>query len=312
MKTMLSSLVLLMVCTITSAQYNNNNLKLEASAPAAQYKFKNLQLYPIRANRAFESSHKDVGRYTTLNDAMLKRKIAVTEQGNGDVNSLFIQNVSSDTIMILAGEVVQGGKQDRMIAEDFILYPNSGKKDISVFCVEHGRWSPKQSGNSFNGYFSISSNEVRKAGTVSKSQQKVWDKVAENTQKNRASTPTGTLTALNNSDSFTSELKQYSDFFNKTIISEKDIIGVVAVSGDSILGCDMFATHSIFERHYKNLIQSYATEAITSGKPVTVNYQTVDNYLQSIIDDETKQEEKVKDNGTLLKDGRTKLHISSF
>jgi hypothetical protein len=312
MKTTLTSLALFFVYTLTVAQYNKDNLKLEASAPAAQYKFKNLQLYPIRANRTFESSHKDVGNYTTLKEAMSKRKIAVTEQGNGEVNSLFVQNVSSDTIMILAGEVVQGGKQDRMIAEDFILYPNTRKKDISVFCVEHGRWAPKQSGNSFNGYFTISSNEVRKAGLVSKSQKDVWDKVAVNTRMNRASTPTGTLAALNNSDSFTSELKQYSDFFNKTIVSEKDIIGVVAVSGDAILGCDMFATHSIFERHYQNLIQSYATEAITSGKAVTVTYETVNDYLQSIIGDETKQEEKVKDKGVMLKDGKKKVHISSF
>jgi len=153
---------------------------------------------------------------------------------------------------------------------------------------------------------------VRKAGIVKKSQQEVWDKVAENTQKNSADTYTGTLTALNDSEPFTTELKQYSDFFNKSIISEQDIIGVVAVSGDAILGCDMFATHDIFQRHYQNLIQSYATEAITSGKAVTVPYKAVSDYLQSIIGDETKQEEKIKENGVLLKDGKRKVHISTF
>ena len=313
MKTLRIFCVLVAVCvTIANAQYNKDNLKLEASTSPEKYRFKNLQLYPIRANKTFETTHKDVGSYTTLKEAMQKRKIAVTEQGRGDVNTLFVENISSDTIMILAGEVVQGGKQDRMIAEDFILYPRSGKKDISVFCVEHGRWQAKQSGGAFNGYFTISSKEVRKAGIVKKSQQEVWDKVAENTQKNSADTYTGTLTALNDSESFTTELKQYSDFFNKSIITEQDIIGVVAVSGDAILGCDRFATHDIFQRHYQNLIQSYATEAITSGKTVTVPYKTVSDYLQSIIGDETKQEEKIKENGVLLKDGKRKVHISTF
>ena len=304
--------VLLISLSSASAQYNQDNLKLEASAAGEKYRFKNLQLYPIRANKTFETTHKDVGSYTTLKEAMQKRKIAVTEQGRGDVNTLFVENISSDTIMILAGEVVQGGKQDRMIAEDFILYPRSGKKDLSVFCVEHGRWQAKESGDAFKSYFTISSNEVRKAGIVKKSQQEVWDKVAENTEKNQASTNTGTLTALNDSDVFIKELKQYSDFFNRVIASEPDIIGVVAVSGDSILGCDMFATHHIFERNYQNLIQSYATEAITSGKAVNIPYESVSDYLHSIIGDETKQEEKIKKNGVLLKDGKKKVHISTF
>ena len=285
---------------------------LETSAVANSYRFKNLQLYPIRANKTFETAHKDVGRYSTLKEAMQEKKIAVTEHARGDVNTLFVENISSDTIMILAGEVVQGGKQDRMVAEDFILYPKSGKKDLSVFCVEHGRWQAKQSGGAFNNYFSISSNEVRKAGSVKKSQQEVWDKVAENTQKNNANTTTGTLAALHDSESLKVQLKQYADFFGERIVNEGDIVGVIAVSGDAILGCDMFATHDIFQKHYNNLIQSYATEAITFGKSVNIPYQTVTDYLQSIIGDETKQEEKVKENGVLLKDGKRKVHISTF
>jgi hypothetical protein len=313
MKTTTILAIFLFGCvSLANAQYNKDNLKLETSATANGYKFKNLQLYPIRANKSFETAHKDVSRYTTLKEAMQRKKIAVTEQGSGDVNTLFVQNISSDTIIILAGEVVQGGKQDRMIAEDFILYPRSGKKDISVFCVEHGRWQANQSGGAFNGYFTISSNEVRKAGVVSKSQQDVWDKVADKTKKNQAATETGTLAALKDSDSFTKEMRLYSDFFNKTIVSENDVIGVVAVSGDAILGCDMFATHEMFKEHYQNLIQSYATEAITSGNAATVPYKTVADYLESIIGDETQQEKKVKENGVLLKDGKRKVHISTF
>jgi len=313
MKTLLTAcFVVFVFTTIVNAQYNKDNLRLESFSSQERYRYKNLQFYPIRANKAFELYHRDMARYTTLKEAMQKRKIAVTEHARGDVNTLFVENISSDTIMILAGEVVQGGKQDRMVAEDFILYPKSGKKDLSVFCVEHGRWQANQSGGAFNNYFSISSNEVRKAATVKKSQQEVWDKVAENTQKNNANTSTGTLAALNNSASLSSELKQYADFFEKRIVSEEDIIGVIAVSGDSILGCDMFATHDIFQKHYNNLIQSYATEAITFGKSVNVPYEKVDSYLQSIIGDERNQEQKIKDNGVLLKDGKRKVHISTF
>src|SRR5688572_4950900 len=191
MKRRISIALFLLVMVVTvRAQYNEKNLSLETVAQASKYRYGNLQLYPIRANSIFVTQHKNVGNYLTLKEAIEKRKIAITEVGSGrsdgTVNTLFIENVSRDTIMVLGGEVVQGGKQDRMIAQDFLLYPGSGKKDVSVFCVEHGRWQPKETGKSFDKYYSISSNEVRKAGAVKKDQQEVWDKVSEVTSKHSA------------------------------------------------------------------------------------------------------------------------------
>jgi hypothetical protein len=306
------TLALVIVSSVARAQFNAKNLKLESASSREKYKYENLQLYPIRANEEFKTQHKNMGTYISLKEGLEKKKVRVTEHASGEVNTLYIENVSADTIIILAGEVVQGGKQDRMIAQDVILHPKSGKKDVSVFCVESGRWNAGASGNNFNRYYSISSNEVRKAATVKKDQQEVWTKVAENTSKNKASSSTGTLTALSGSQEFTSNLKRYTDHFQKVLSQEEDVIGVVAVSGDSILGCDMFATHGLFQEHYPNLISSYATEAITSGKTVNVSYEKVKNYLDKIIVDETKQEDEVQKKGTMLKDGKRKVHISTF
>jgi hypothetical protein len=306
------TIIALFICNFASAQFNKKNLKLEAAASQPKYRFQNLQLYPIRANATFAEQHKDLGKFVPLKEALAKKKVAITESGDGEVNKLFIENISKDTIMVLSGEVVQGGKQDRMIAQDFILYPKSGKKDVSVFCVEHGRWQPKREGMEFKQYSNASSNEVRKAATVKKDQREVWDKVSETTSKNKATTATGTLTALNNSGDFSKQLKQYTDFFNTLVLQEGDVIGIIAVSGDKVLGCDMFASHTLLSEHYSNLVNAYATEAITSGKQVTITRDKVDQYLQSIIADESKQETEVQKKGTMLKQGKKKLHISTF
>lgn len=305
-------IIAVLVITTVHAQYNKANLKLEPGSAQSKYHYQNLQLYPIRANATFVNAHKELSKFITLKDAIDKKKVAITESNGGEVNSLFIENVSKDTVMILSGEVVQGGKQDRMVAQDVILYPHSGKKDISVFCVEHGRWQPKESGMEFKKYYSISSNEVRKAATVKKNQQEVWDKVAETTTKNKATTSTGTLTALKESGDFSKELKQYTDYFNSMIFNEGDVIGVIAVSGDQVLGCDMFATHELFGKHYQNLINSYATEAITNGKAVKLPYEKVQQYLMTVIEDEKKQEDEVQKKGTMLKESGKKVHISTF
>ena len=69
MKTKILFVLILCCASLTYAQYNKDNLKLEAPAVTSRYRFKNLQLYPIRANKTFETSHRGVGRYTTLKEA---------------------------------------------------------------------------------------------------------------------------------------------------------------------------------------------------------------------------------------------------
>lgn len=313
----LISIALFAIASIATvkAQYNKTNLSLLESAGSTEskYRYEKLQLYPVRANQAFLNQHQNLANYVTLKEALASKKIAITEKSTqGTVNTLLIENVSKDTVIVLSGEVIQGGKQDRVIAEDIILYPKSGKKDIPVFCVEHGRWSARGGDRSFNQYFDISSNEVRKAATVKKDQREVWQKVAETNQKHNTQTRTGTLAAIKSSSELNEEVKKYAEHFRKLLLDDPNVIGVVAVSGTTILGCDMFANHDIFGKYLPNLLNSYATEAVTSGGTPSVSYQQVREYLDSIIDNENKQEEEVKKKGAVLKDGTKKVHISTF
>jgi hypothetical protein len=310
---------LLLIAPATQGQFYKANLSMDAAASTKVYKYKNLQLYPVRANQVFVAHYRSLGNYETLQEGLKKKKVLITEHVNdpsssgGTVNTLYIENVSSDTVMVLSGEVVQGGKQDRVISQDFLLYPHSGKKDVAVFCVEAGRWvSEGGDGAKFEKYYGVSSNTVRKAATVTKDQQAVWDKVAETTQKNKAGSTTGALAALKSSEDLNKDLASYISYFEKLLIPEADVIGVVAVSGDAILGCDLFASHEMFANNYKNLLGAYATEAITFGKDVKVSREEVSEYLDAIIGDERNQDKEVEKKGTILKDGKRKLHISTF
>src|SRR5437868_830924 len=115
MKTIIFILTVLCFVLTTNAQYTKDNLRLEA-AGKLKYRYRNLQLYPIYASAAFVAQHKNVGKYVVLKDALEKKNVTITESNGGEVNTLFMENTSKDTIMVLSGEVVQGGKQDRMIA----------------------------------------------------------------------------------------------------------------------------------------------------------------------------------------------------
>ncbi len=53
--------------------------------------------------------------------------------------TLSISNNSNKQIYLMAGDLIQGGKQDRVIAKDVILQAGAENIDLSVFCVEQHR-----------------------------------------------------------------------------------------------------------------------------------------------------------------------------
>lgn len=308
-----------------TAQYNKSNLTLQADETATKFTLKNMRIYPVLAQATFVNAQQDVGKYTSLGDALKQKKLVITEDKDGQVNKLYAENVSQDTIMILGGEVISGGKQDRMIANDFILPPKSGKKDLSVFCVEHGRWHYKEpesisgSGDAndktmymFSCSPGIASTKVRKAGNVEKNQSSVWNNVEEVTGKNNAGSSTGAYTALDSNVNYKKQLVEYTPFFKKILAANPSTIGMVVVTGDSVLGCELFATHELLMQHADDIINSYATEAMTNGSKVTISNSKVQSYVNKLLADETKQERLIKENGTELKDRNRKLHIAFY
>lgn len=245
---------------------------------------------------------------------LVQQQYNQTPFSTGDeVNRLYIENTSDDTVFIMAGEVVKGGKQDRVIAADMVIPPHSEPIDLSVFCVEHGRWTygEADAADGFTGHASVANTSVRKAAVTAKDQSEVWKQVAVVTQKNGAASETGTLNALEQSETYQKELKAYEARFTGLPASAPSVIGVVAVTGDRVIGCDMFATPDLFRNAYPDLLKSYISEAISSGASVTISKARVDNYIAEILD-ESKQRENVLQKGQLFEEKGRKMHISTF
>ena len=101
------------------SQYTYNNLRvnfLENESIAKSYTYQNLRLYPIYPKESFTSQFKSIGKYMSLQKALEKKKVMVTEnKDGGEVNKLVIENISTDTIIVIPGDIVKGGKLDRII-----------------------------------------------------------------------------------------------------------------------------------------------------------------------------------------------------
>ena len=78
---------------------------------------------------------------TTLEEALLKNTIIVHETGS--VSELQIENTGDEPVFIQFGDIVKGGRQDRVLTTSFLIPPKSGKVAIGAYCVEQGRWSKR-------------------------------------------------------------------------------------------------------------------------------------------------------------------------
>jgi hypothetical protein len=138
----------------------------------------------------------DTSDFITLDEGIRSGDVVVTEVGNlhstmqrrppyqprpyggAEVNRLVLVNNSKHPLILLAGEVVTGGKQDRVVGKDRIVPAESDPVDLSVFCVEHGRWT--ESSTKFDTHASVMLQpSVRMKAMADQDQQKVWDEVGK-------------------------------------------------------------------------------------------------------------------------------------
>lgn len=249
--------------------------------------YENLRLIPVIADEEFLDGQEVVANLKNLAEGMDISRFRITEhkpfgsrEDREAVNLLTVQNKSRDTIFLMEGDVVEGGRQDRILAEDMVVPPRT-IRNISVFCVEHGRWRYEgASENSapiavnghreeqnrkiqaFTGYYNVAGNQVRRVVNKTDNQQAVWQEVDAVHSAFNVSAPTKAYTGLETSEEFTRERNAYLNFFKEKFADSENVIGITAVSGNKILGTDIFGHPNLFKKQYKALIYSYVAEAM--------------------------------------------------
>jgi len=258
----------------------------------------------LTLDEGFKSGEVEVTEYGKVRGLIRSRGGVATPRYQGDqVNTLVLVNNSKRPLLLLAGEIVTGGKQDRIIAKDRIVPAGADPIDLSVFCVEHGRWT--ESSDKFG---ATAHNEaksfmvqpaVRQQAMVAKDQQQVWNAVggAISTMAEAAAPPlpnasprTGTgdggATAIHGNaaslgttsyakamqssavsakvDQESAGLLQSREAALATLRQEHAVGVVVAVRGE-IIWADLFSDPELLSRYWVKLVRSYAAEGLGGG-----------------------------------------------
>lgn len=242
------------------ATYKDNTI----SGP---YTHKNLSIFLIHGN------DKVTGKtILTLDEAIEQRKIIIHE--TSQVNTLILENISNVYIFINSGDIVKGGKQDRVIQWDLLVKPGSGKIPVSSFCVEQNRWSQrgKEQLHSFSSSKKrLASRELKLAAKKASKQGEVWDEVA--TMQSKLSRNIGQSAKSSVSESslqLTLENREienranaYTKGISELVGDLSDIIGFAFAINGELNSADLYCNNELFKKVWPKMLEACAIEAIS-------------------------------------------------
>ncbi len=269
-----------------------------------------LTVFPVVAPKSYVT-----GEFLTLDEGLRSGEVVVTEYGNvrglmrrhsvpavqrenAEVNRLVLINNSKRPLVLLAGEIVTGGKQDRVIGKDRIVPPESDPVDLSVFCVEPGRWVATSdhfgtSGTTYGSGFSggkgvtggtlMAQPSVRAKAMGDKDQNQVWAEVRKQQQSMAvevaAAAPPASSGEIRSTTSYArvmenKDVKQKVDEIAAPIehnyeslikqLRDRKAVGVVVAVNGRIIWADIFASTELLEKYWPKLVRSYASEAVVT------------------------------------------------
>ena len=306
-------LLTLILAAVPSTVWNLSKRAGASPAPAgpglsswrlgAPVTYQSLTLFPVLSTQEADTSD-----FATLDGALANGDAVVSEQGDyfrrtrdgrippgfaggPQVNQLVLINRGKKPLLLLAGEVVSGGKQDRIIGKDRIVPVGAAPLPLDVFCVEHGRWTGAS--DQFAAGNLMVHPSVREEAAVEQDQGQVWAAVrgeakgavaqsqsvtaessvapitndalssaiasagTQDYQRIYKSSPIGTSV-----EAFTQEISRRFERTTSGLKGER-VVGVVVAFGDEVAWSDIFASSELFSTYWPKLLRSYVVEALT-------------------------------------------------
>ena len=290
--------------------------------------YENISVFPVVA-----SYGRDTRAFLTLEQGLASGEVVVRERGSEEmvrerdgrilflpqtgasVNQLVLVNRSKRPLLLLAGELVSGGKQDRVIGKDRIVPVGAPPLPLDVFCVEHGRWTGS---GQFAAALTIVHPSVRERAAVDQKQTEVWDAVRSGTTA-KATAPGAPAAQISadrlqsaiagnasteayekiyqssavgvSIDDFVAEVQRR--FVNATYgLKGERVVGVVIAYGGEVAWSDIFASGDLFDQYWHKLLRSYAVEALARPTVRTVaSRENAAEFLRRLNGRETQETE---------------------
>ncbi len=264
---------------------------------SAPYTHKNLTIFLIHGK-----DQRTKGNIMTLQEAMERKLFVVYE--TSEVNELEVENLSKELdVFIQSGDIVKGGKQDRVLAVSIIIPARSGRVKIESFCVESGRWT-KRGGEDSTKFDSsndrIVTKELKIAANSTRSQQEVWNQVSEaqdRLAKNvggsvQAGTSKSSLQLSLENKKVSATIDEYVKELSGVINGRSDIIGYAFAINGKINSADVYVSNALFKKLWPKMLKATATEAVSAANEVRLADPVKPASVKGFLDEAEKASSK--------------------
>jgi len=209
---------------------------------------RDFQVFPLILRR--DSTHQDI---RTLDEALAHDWITLREHDAARVSGIRVRNDSKYAVFLMAGEMLSGGQQNRILQADVLLGPLAEFIDVPVYCIEKERWAGERT--AFTSSKRLAEPSLRmKTGRVD-AQESIWDEIDTQLKKARIQTPTRAYEQIYKDRKVDKELRTLAQAFKG--VPQRQVVGAVMVSGHQIRGCELFADPDLFARLWPKIIRSY-------------------------------------------------------
>jgi hypothetical protein len=230
----------------------------------------------------------------SLQEGLALRTLQIRETRT--VNELNVENTGPTPVFIQAGEIAKGGDQDRVFDASVVVPPHSGQRKVSVYCVESGRWSARDSedrekfsaasmllpsrqtrlrmamARQTNGSRDGESALSFAASPPRLAQQEVWSGVAalqselsRSVGKTVASPRSETSLQLSLEDGdLNSEIDRYSVALQASGNLNSAIVGFAFAINGELSSAHIYPANELFRKMWPKLLRASATEAIAN------------------------------------------------
>jgi hypothetical protein len=218
-----------------------------------------LHLFPLFSDLPAASS------YLTGPDAAAKGVLRPEEMVSGAVvEALEIRNTSPSALLLLDGETLLGGEQNRCVNVSLLCPPRS-VTIVSVSCVEAGRWGHRRettrSSRVTPGILRAHNRTAvvrggRPGGETIGDQQAVWSDIQRLTENLRVATPTSSM-----EDVYSATSQPVESLVGGTS-PQAGQRGVAAFVSGELLAIDLFDTPQTMTDYWSGLVAGYALDAL--------------------------------------------------
>ncbi len=296
--------------------------------PAPDYKFsaplthENLTIFLIHGEDRLKGR-----KFMMLAEAMEKKLLVIYETKS--VNELTMENLSSEEVLILSGDILKGGQQDRIAQFDQFVPPKSGKAPLTVFCVERtaDRWGkePTEKDKTFHSSpGQICTSALRLANRYTGAQGEVWQSVVKAQEaltmnagrevKDKASDSSLALSLK--VKEVQAAVARYVAKLEPALKDKDDVVGFAFAINGKVYAADIYASPSVFQKVWPRLLYASAVEAfaeVQKGKTFSAaGVQSVKTFLAEADKGQAGEAKEVaKDIRQSINEGERALRFSS-